>query len=67
MWAAYVPIEQATTLENYRRGEGRRGSKTETVLEKWFNPLEPESSHFEELSKKLHKFVSSLDRKLKQN
>lgn len=56
-----------TTLENYRRGEGRHGSKTETVLEKWFNPLEPESSHFEELSKKLHKFVSSLDRKLKQN
>ena len=58
---------QNTTVENYRRGEGRHGSKTETVLKKWFEVLErePEPSRYDELSKKLRKYVSSLDRNLK--
>ena len=56
-----------TTLENYRRGEGRHGGETEKILKKWFKPLEQNSPHFEEISTKLDKYVRSLDRKVKKN
>ena len=56
-----------TTLENYRRGEGRHGGETEKILKKWFKPLEQNSPHFKEISTKLDKYVRRLDRKVKKN
>ena len=56
-----------TTLENYRRGEGRHGGETEKILKKWFKPLEQNSPLFKEISTKLDKYVRRLDRKVKKN
>ena len=53
-----------TTLENYRRGEGRDGRETEKVLQEWFKPLVQGSPRFEELSTKLHKYVNNLNRQV---
>ena len=56
-----------TTLENYRRGEGRHGGETEKILKKWFRPLEQSSPLFKEISTKLDKYVRGLGRKVKKN
>ena len=55
-----------TTVENYRRGEGRDGRETEKVLQEWFKPLEQDSQRFEELSTKLYKYVNNLNRQVKK-
>lgn len=55
-----------TTVENYRRGEGRDGRETEQKLQEWFKPLEQDSPRFKELSTKLHKYVNNLNRQVKK-
>ena len=55
-----------TTIENYRRGEGRDGRETENVLKNWFHPLEQGATNFDVLSKKLHQYVNSLHRKVRK-
>ena len=55
-----------TTVENYRRGEGRDGRETEKKLQEWFKPLEQDSPRFNELSTKLHQYVNNLNRQVKK-